>query len=218
MIRVLPRQQQRDKMPALFPSRVRHNLLALVLLSSVIGLAGCGRGAPPPPPPGDDWSAEPDPETFDGPKLSVTSSAFEHNGNYPVEYTCDGASASPPIEWSGAPEGTKSYALQVWHVPGPRDIKSYWVLFNIPADVVSLPKNSRGIGTEGLNGKGRQGYDPMCFKGPGRKKYHITVYALSADLKLAPDKATRTELLAALKDVQLAEGTLTFYYERQPRK
>ncbi|MBC8112936.1 MAG: YHYH protein [Candidatus Saccharimonas sp.] len=149
------------------------------------------------------------------PLLVVTSPAFEPGGSIPVEFTGDGASASPPIEWKGAPQGTKSFAINVWHVPGPGDIKSYWVVYNIPANVTKLAKNDKSTGTVGLNDKNRREYDPMKSKGPGVKQYHITVYALSAELKLTPDKATRANLLAAIKDITLAEGTLNFQYERK---
>jgi hypothetical protein len=55
----------------------------------------------------------------------------------------------------------------------------------------------------------------MCSKGPGVKKYHITVYALSAAPKLPADHATRANLLKAIKDITLAESTLDFQYERK---
>ena len=148
-------------------------------------------------------------------KLVVSSPAFEPGGEYPVEFTCDGASASPPVEWSGAPEGTRCYALNVWHIPGPGGLKSYWVVYNIPADVTKLPRNATNIGVTGLNDKGRTGYDPMCSKGPGAKKYNITVHALSAELKPSRRKLNRAELLAAIQSTGLAQGTLTFTYTRQ---
>src|SRR4051812_12790190 len=47
-------------------------------------------------------------------RLVVSSPAFEAGGEYPAEFTCDGASASPPLEWSGGPAGTRCYALNVW--------------------------------------------------------------------------------------------------------
>ena len=58
----------------------------------------------------------------------------------------------------------------------------------------------------------------MKSKGPGAKLYYITVYALSAELKLAPEKATRANLIEAIKDITLAEGTLDFQYERKGQK
>ncbi len=149
------------------------------------------------------------------PQLVVTSPVFEPGGSIPIEFTGDGASASPPIEWKAAPKGTKSFAVNVWHIPGPGDIKSYWVVYNIPANVTKLSKNDKSTGTVGLNDKNRREYDPMKSKGPGVKQYHITVYALSGELKLSPDKATRANLLAAIKDITLAEGTLDFQYERR---
>ena len=76
-------------------------------------------------------------------KLAVTSPAFENGGSYPVEFTCDGAGVSPPIKWSGAPAETKSYALQLWHVPKDGETKSYWVVYNIPADAMSLRRIPR---------------------------------------------------------------------------
>ncbi len=174
-------------------------------------------GQGPPPRPGEEMSentpaVEIDPNL---PKLAVTSTAIDANGFMGKEYTCDGASASPQVAWTGAPAGTKCYAVNVWHTPGPGDTKSYWVVYNIPAHVAALDKNSKGVGTLGHNDKRRAAYDPMCSKGPGVKTYHITVYALSAEPKLAPDQANRTNLLTAIKDITLATGTLDFRYERK---
>jgi len=143
----------------------------------------------------------------------VTSPAIAADGTLPVEFTCDGAGISPPIEWKPGPKGTACYALALWH-EAPDRVKSYWVVHGIPASATSLPKGSRSVGTTGLNDKGRAEYDPMCSKGPGVKQYHITVYALSAPPKLPSGGATREALLAAIGTTTLAEGTLTFSYER----
>ena len=173
------------------------------------------------PPPRDDARAkenarpvEPSKSSSSTSKLIVTSPAFEPNGMIPVEFTCDGASASPPIEWKDAPEGTKFFALSLWHT-APDQEKSYWLVYNIPASVTKLEKNEKRIGIVGLNDKRKAAYDPMCSKGPGLKKYHITVYALSAEPKMSSDSANRANLLAAIKDLTLAESTLDFQYERK---
>ena len=149
--------------------------------------------------------------------LTVTSSAIGVDGNLPVEFTCDGAGASPPLEWQAGPPGTKSYAITLWH-EAPDRVKSYWVVYGIPSNSTQLAKNSRNVGTTGLNDKNRAEYDPMCSKGPGVKTYHVTVYALSALPKLRANSATRDALLDAIKDITLAEGTLTYTYERGTRK
>jgi phosphatidylethanolamine-binding protein (PEBP) family uncharacterized protein len=151
------------------------------------------------------------------PQLTVKSDAIDAQGFLSVEYTCDGESASPPVEWEAAPNGTKSFALSLWHT-APDQEKSYWVVYNVPPDVTKVPKNSTAIGRIGSNGKSRTEYDPMCSKGPGVKTYHLTVFALSEELILAPAQATRASLLAAIKDITLAEGTLDFQYERKAAK
>lgn len=145
--------------------------------------------------------------------LTVTSEAIGADGKLPVEFTCDGAGISPPIAWQPGPTATASYAVVLWH-EAPDQVKSYWVVHGIPKTVTSLPKGSRSIGTTGLNDKRKAAYDPMCSKGPGLKQYHVTVYALSAAPSLPAGGATRDALLAAIADTTLAEGTLTFSYER----
>lgn len=147
--------------------------------------------------------------------FNVTSSAFEADGNYPVEFTCDGSRLSPPIQWSPGPKGTKYYAVNLWHV-APDMTKSYWVLYNIPSTTTEIPKDVRDtIGTVGINDKRRREYDPMCSKGPGIKKYHITVYALSEKLSIAPENADRESLLKAIKGITVGQGTISFQYERK---
>ncbi|MEZ6142820.1 MAG: YHYH protein [Zavarzinella sp.] len=147
--------------------------------------------------------------------FTLSSPAFLHHGKIPHEFTGDGTGVSPPLKWSNAPEGTKCFALQLWHKPKDDgdEVKSYWVLTNIPATITSLEKNSKGIGKDGINDKKRTGYIPMNSKGPGVKEYHITLYALSAEPKLNTDKWNRAELLEAIKEITLAETTLSFTHE-----
>ncbi|GDY10703.1 hypothetical protein LBMAG52_41910 [Planctomycetia bacterium] len=149
------------------------------------------------------------------PQLAVTSSSVDAKGFISLDCTCDGASQSPALEWKDAPKGTKSFAVSLWHT-APDQEKSYWLIYNIPANVTKLAKNAKGIGKLGLNDKRRAEYDPMCSKGPGVKEYHISVFALSAEQipNLSPDKANRAGLLEAIKNITLAEGTLDFQYER----
>lgn len=153
-------------------------------------------------------------ETTSKTGFTVSSSVIGADGMLPAEFTCDGQSASPPIQWKDAPAGIKSFALSLWHT-APDQEKSYWLVYNIPADIDHLDKNDKKTGTVGLNDKKRAAYDPMCSKGPGIKEYHVTVYALSTELKLPRGSDNRAALLKAVKDVALAESTLNFKYERK---
>jgi len=157
-------------------------------------------------------------ETNPASGLALRSPAFVAGGALPREFTGDGAGVSPPLEWSGAPAGTKCYALVMHHIPHEGEAaKWYWVVYNIPADVRSLAKGAKGVGTSGSNCINRSlGYAPPHSKGPGVKKYTLTLYALSAapDLKVPPAQVSREVLLAAIKDRTLASAELSFTYDR----
>lgn len=146
--------------------------------------------------------------------LQLKSSSVNAQGFVSIDCTCDGKSESPAIEWSGAPEGTRAFAISLWHT-APDMEKSYWVVYNIPASTTAMQQNSKSVGTLGVNDKKRKEYDPMCSRGPGVKTYHITVLALSEELSLSADKASRAELLKAVEGKVLAESTLDFDYERK---
>jgi Raf kinase inhibitor-like YbhB/YbcL family protein len=146
--------------------------------------------------------------------MKLSSSSVSAAGRLSVDCTCDGKSQSPAVAWENAPEGTKSFVVSLWHT-APDQEKSYWLLYNIPASVKSLPQNVRGVGIAGLNDRKERGFDPMCSRGPGVKTYHITVYALSEELKLNPASTNRAAVVDAVKNIKLAETTFDFQYERQ---
>jgi len=146
----------------------------------------------------------------------LNSPAVAEGGALPVEFTGDGVAATLPLEWTGAPAGTKSYAL-IMHHEAPDQTKWYWILYNIPADTLSLPKNVKGVGTLGNNSVNRRPeYAPPQSKGPGAKTYIYTVYALSAPPKITvpPAEVNREVLLAAMKDKILATAELSVTYTR----
>src|SRR6202051_2646261 len=104
--------------------------------------------------------------------LILTSPAFANNGVVPKQYSCEGTDISPPLQWSGAPQGTKSFALIIDDpdAPDPRAPKMtwvHWVVYNIPADVHGLPEGAATSGLppeakQGLNDWKRAGYGGPC--------------------------------------------------------
>ncbi len=81
--------------------------------------------------------------------LELRSQGFEHGGEMPARYTCDGKNISPPLIWAGVPDGTKSLALVIDDpdVPDPKAptrVWVHWLLYNIPAQVRSLPEANAG--------------------------------------------------------------------------
>jgi phosphatidylethanolamine-binding protein (PEBP) family uncharacterized protein len=149
--------------------------------------------------------------------FTLTSPDVLDGGRLPAEYTCDGAGSTLALTWSGAPAGTKSYAVIMHHI-APETIHWYWVLYDIPVDVTSLPKNVTGIGILGNNiNNGRVEYSPPCSKGPGDKTYTYTIYALSAQpqLSVPASQVNRAVLLDAIKDITLTSAELDVIYRNR---
>ena len=147
----------------------------------------------------------------------LTSPEVADGGSLPADYTGDGSGATPPLEWKGAPAGTKSYALIMDHLAPGNEMKSYWVMWDIPAKVTNLPKNVKGMGKLGVGFKGEEGYEPPHSQGPGEKTYVLHVYALSAEP--APKATgrggvTREDLIAAMEGKILAKADLSVVYSR----
>ena len=95
----------------------------------------------------------------------LMSSVVEDLQALPNEFTGDGDGISPPLAWTGAPAGTKGYALIMDHVTPDGDRKWYWTVYDIPASALSLPKNVTDIGKLGTGFKGEIGYEPPMSKG-----------------------------------------------------
>jgi hypothetical protein len=154
--------------------------------------------------------------------LTLTSSAFSHEGSIPALYTCQGKDVSPPLAWSGAPEGTKSLALIVDDpdAPDPAAPKRtyvHWVLYNIPPSAAALveatSRQTLPAGTrEGTNDWNRAGYGGPCPP-IGRHRYFHKLYALDAVL---PDlgAARKADLEMAMKGHILAQAQLVGTYQK----
>jgi gluconolactonase len=148
----------------------------------------------------------------------LASPDLVEGGTLPAEYTCDGASSTLALKWSGSPFGTQSYAVVMHHAASPDDVHWYWILFDIPANVTSLAKNSTGVGTLGNNSvNGKTEYAPPCSKGPGEKVYTYTIYALSAQpqFSVPVSQVSRDVLLEAIKDITLGNAELHVTYSRK---
>src|SRR5437762_2574845 len=94
--------------------------------------------------------------------LTLTSSAFAHNGEIPTVHTCEGRDVSPPLAWTGLPAGTKSIALIVDDpdAPDPKAPKMtwvHWVVYDLPAGTASVPEAASGGGGGGPAGAGLVG-------------------------------------------------------------
>ncbi len=155
--------------------------------------------------------------------LVLTSAAFHHNGPIPARYTCQGQDLSPPLAWSGAPPGTKSFALIVDDPDAPdpaapRMTWVHWVLYNLPADATGLPEGVTAArlpagALEGSNDWRRTGYGGPCPP-IGRHRYFHKLYALDTVL---PDlhHPTKAALEKRMQGHILASAELVGTYQKQ---
>lgn len=158
--------------------------------------------------------------------LSLSSAAFKAGEPIAPRFTCDGDDVSPPLSWTGAPPGTRSYALIVDDPDAPdpkapRRTWVHWVLYNLPADCAGLPEAVRvsdlPAGTcLGLNDWKRTGYGGPCPP-IGEHRYFHKLYALDALLPTLnrPDKAG---LERVMRGHVLAEAVLIGTYQRRGQR
>ena len=156
-------------------------------------------------------------------KLEVSSTAFKEGETIPKQHTGDGKDVSPPLSWSGAPEGTKSFALICDDPDAPGKVWVHWVLFNLPADTSGLKKGA-GDAKAGLlpvgaiqsrTDFGAPGYGGPCPPvGHGKHRYIFTVHAISLD-KLPLDENSPAAMVGYfLNQNSLGKATLKGVYSR----
>ena len=151
--------------------------------------------------------------------FTLKSAAFAPGGAIPSRHTCDGADQSPPLEWSGAPAGTRSFALIVHDPDAPAGDWLHWVAWNIPAAARSLPagvpaKETLADGTQqGRNDFGNPGYGGPCPPS-GTHHYVFSLRALDTTLTL-PARAAREVIEKAMQGHILATAELIGTYQRK---
>jgi len=204
---------------------LRHLTLVLVLFHCVVTLGFAapaegkkggkgGKGGPPAGSVDNVAAAKPAEKNL---TFKLTSPAVKDGEKLPVEFTGDGASASLPLAWTGVPKGTQSLVLIMHHLDPEGKTKIYWLMFDIDPKTTSVAKNATDFGKMGVSTvHNRVEYAPPHSKGPGEKKYVLTLFALSAkpDLSKAESPITVDPVLAAMKGKVLAADDLTVLYTR----
>lgn len=151
--------------------------------------------------------------------ITVESPAFKYGEFIPSIYTCDDINISPPLKWSGIPEGTKSIALICDDPDAPIGDWVHWVLYNIPPTTNELKENIpaekilKDGSIHGLNDWKKYGYGGPCPPS-GVHRYYFKIFALDVKLNLNPG-ATKKQLLDAMRGHILAQGELMGKYQRK---
>ncbi|MCU1448559.1 MAG: hypothetical protein JWP02_729 [Acidimicrobiales bacterium] len=148
-------------------------------------------------------------------KLQLTSSAFTDGGAIPRQFTCDGASQSPPLAWSGIPAGAASLALRVQDIDTPQKFV-HWLVYDIKPTTTSLAAAESPPGAkQAPNSFNKPAYGGLCPpQGAGRHRYVFTVLALETEVTVSSD-TNPSELWSTLeRSSVLARGVLTGTYQR----
>lgn len=152
-------------------------------------------------------------------EFEVSSLAFQGGGRIPPRYTCDGEDRSFPLEWSGAPEETQSYAIVLDDPDAPGGTFKHWMIFDIPRSDTGLRESVDktevivGGAVQLRNDFGRTGYSGPCPPEGEAHRYQVFVFALSEPVALG-SSASQTEVLDAIAAVALARASLEGVYGR----
>ena len=151
--------------------------------------------------------------------FAIRSSDFANGATIPRSFSCDGEDRSPALEWSGAPSGTKAFALIVDDPDAPASTWVHWVIYNIPASAHSLAsgtekKEQLADGSrQGRNDFRKTGYNGPCPP-PGKPhRYFFKLYALSSELTLGPG-ATKADVERGMSGHILAQAEWMGRYQR----
>lgn len=150
--------------------------------------------------------------------MTLRSSTFQSGGNIPKKYTGEGDDVSPPLSWSDAPNGTRSFAL-VCHDPDAPLVSPghygfvHWVLYDIPGELHELPEGVEGY-RQGKNNFDKSGYGgPMPPNGHGAHHYFFWLLALNESIDAAPG-LTMWQLLETVEPHVIGMNRLVGLYSR----
>ena len=204
-------------------------------LLAALTLAACAHGTASAPPDTTAHAATADsvayvPTRADGSPapaaLRVTSDAFAEGAAIPnrsvfAGFGCSGDNHSPALQWSGAPEGTRSFAIVVHDPDAPTGTGFYhWIASDLPATTTALADNG---GTDaalpagahhGRTDFGATGYGGPCPPPGPAHRYRFSVYALDTAALGAPEGSSAALVRFMLRGHVLAHGTLTGTYAR----
>lgn len=149
--------------------------------------------------------------------FTLISDDFREGETLPDALVYAHGNRAPHLKWSGAPEGTKSFAITCYDPDAPTGSGFWhWTVANIPADVAELPPG--GPVPAGAV-EGRTDYGPPGFGGAappaghGPHRYIFTVFAVDVErLDVTPDDSG-AKFGFNLHFHTLAKAQLTGVYE-----
>ena len=152
--------------------------------------------------------------------MRLNSTAFADGSAIPRCFTCDGADLSPPLNWSDAPTGTRSFTLLCDDPDAPAGTWHHWAAYDIPSTLTMLAEGAASDAEQlgfkqAINDFHRPGYGGPCPPhGHGLHHYHFRLLALSLDHLPVGGTPSCREVERAARSHTIAEGTLVGVYQR----
>lgn len=152
--------------------------------------------------------------------LSFSTPAFEDGGTIPPRYTGVDEDVSPELVVESVPDVADTLALVV--TDPDADGFVHWVLWNVPADVGTIPEGiPRGEAVRSLDGalQGTNDFGELGYRGPlppegdGPHTYRFAMSAVDTAVDLAVG-GTRSELTTALDGHVVATARISGEFER----
>ena len=157
--------------------------------------------------------------------FELKTNAFTDGSDIPVKYAntviAGGENVSVPLSWTGAPTGTKSFALVCVDRNPMADNWIHWLVINIPADATSIPEGASTtdrmpVGSVELkNTFGNNKYQgPQPPQGTGPHEYEFILYALNIERIDVAQEPTFGEFEAAVKPKLIEAAKISGEVER----
>lgn len=143
--------------------------------------------------------------------MELSSPAFKNNEAIPAVHSYRGGNVSPPLAISGVPPDAVSLALICDDPDAPAGTWVHWVVWNLDAKTLRIPKGALPLGAvQGNNSWGKPGWGGPAPPS-GTHHYVFKLYALKEPLKLKSG-ADAKALEAAMTGKIVAETKLVGLY------
>lgn len=191
-------------------------------IALLVGMSACSRddGRTMKPPTGDQSGTIAEPTTTlqgetvepgSEPTMTVTG-PWLMGGSIESRYTCSGRNQSPPLTWSGVPEGTVTLALVL--TDEDASTFTHWVVANIPVSATGLDAGEViDTSASAMNSAGVEGYIGPCPPKGSKHSYTLTLYAVSQLLEVLPGDPG-DQMITAIESAAIDAASTSFTFSR----
>ncbi len=173
-----------------------------------------------------DWYAQEEGASGAASHFVLTSPDLPEHGmmhGKQVNDGCGGENVSPALEWHDPPAGTLSFAL-LMHDPDAAGAQGFWhwVVYDIPANVSSLPGGAGNVrsklmpagAVQGRSDFGTPGYGGPCPPPGNAHRYVFRLYAMPVARLNVPPDASGTIIASYANASALGRAQLIAHYGR----